>query len=575
MSDLPTIADLAGTGKKTSDISPLNVSTSDVETKFIEKKSQINIKEREIETMRLSARIGFPHIDLNSFPITQQALKQVDREDAKRLKAVCFYLNNNEVRFGAVNPKEPQVVAYFEELKTRLGADGVMYLISENSLSRVIKMYDRLPIVKPITKDISIDEDEMKKVQADVTDFRALQEILEKTSTTDLVTFLLGAALKLEASDLHIEAEESSIVVRLRLDGILHDAAKLDKSKFGKLLARIKLISGLKINIITKPQDGRFTIKLSVGDVDVRVSTMPTVFGESIVMRILKQKREGLSFDDIGLYGDAYEKLKKEIMRTSGMIVTTGPTGGGKTTTLYAIMNLLNKPGTKMITLEDPVEYRMEGISQSQVDTVGGYTFAKGLRSVLRQDPDIAMVGEIRDLETAEIAVQAALTGHLMLSTLHTNSAAAAIPRFLSMGTKPFLLAPSLNTVIGQRLVRRLCVSCKKEKPITEEQKEHFDEVVESMSEKKKAEFKSKPQVFYESEGCEACHGIGYKGRIGVYEVLIVDEAMEKMILSGKISEYEIERSAIEQGMSTMIQDGFFKAQEGITSIAEIFRVIQ
>src|SRR3989338_10493907 len=347
MSDLPTIADLAGTGKKTSDISPLNVSTSDVETKFIEKKSQINIKEREIETMRLSARIGFPHIDLNSFPITQQALKQVDREDAKRLKAVSFYLNNNEVRFGAVNPKEPQVVAYFEELKTRLGADGVMYLISENSLSRVIKMYDRLPIVKPITKDISIKEEEMLKVQADVTDFRALQTLLEKTSTTDLVTFLLGAALKLEASDLHVEAEEQDIVVRVRLDGILHDAATLEKNKFSKLLARIKLISGLKINITNQPQDGRFTIKLSAGDVDVRVSTMPTVFGESIVMRLLQQKKQGISFDDIGLGGDAYERLKQEIQRPNGMIITTGPTGSGKTTTLYSIMYLLNKPGVK------------------------------------------------------------------------------------------------------------------------------------------------------------------------------------------------------------------------------------
>ncbi len=577
MSDLPTIADLAKKDeqKPNGDGEKLKVSTSDVEEKFEEKKSQVASKEREVETMRLAAKLGFPHIDLKNFPISQQALKQVDREDAKRLKAACFYFANDEFRFGAVDPNDPEVKEYFEALKEKLHAHGVMYIISENSFEHVMEMYKRLPIVKPVTKDISIKEEDMKKVQADVTDFKGLQEMLKKTSTTDLVTLLLGAALKLEASDLHIEAEEKGIMVRLRLDGILHDTATLDKNKFGKLLARIKLIAGLKINIVNKPQDGRFTIKLSDGDVDVRVSTMPTVFGESIVMRLLPQKEAGIDFDQIGLYGDAYEKLKKEIMRPNGMIITTGPTGSGKTTTLYAIMTLLNKPGVKIITLEDPVEYRMEHINQSQVDAEKGYTFAKGLRSILRQDPDIAMVGEIRDLETAEIAIQAALTGHLMLSTLHTNSAAAAIPRFLSMGTKPFLLAPSLNCVIGQRLVRRLCTSCKKEKPMTPQEKEKFDSVVESMSEKTRKEFLAKPQVFYEAVGCDVCHGIGFKGRIGIYEILIIGEKIEKLILAGQISEYEIERSAVESGMVTMVQDGFFKAVDGITSIAEVLRVTE
>lgn len=553
----------------------MHVASGEVEEKFQEKMHQVAIKEKEIETMRLSAKIGFPHIDLSKFPVSQQALKQVERETAELLRAVCFYYTQDEVRVGAIDPLDQEVQKFLEELKEHNHVSGMLYLISQNSLDHVIKMYDRLPIVRPVTKDLSIKEEDMKKVQADVTNFQGLQKLLQKTSTTDLLTFLLGAALKLGSSDLHVEAEENRIVVRVRLDGILHDAADIEKSKFGKLLARIKLISSLKINITNKPQDGRFTIKLVDGSVDVRVSTMPTVFGESIVMRILPQKKEGLTFDTIGLRGDAYEKLKREIERPNGMIITTGPTGSGKTTTLYSVMFLLNKPGVKIITLEDPVEYRMAGVNQSQVDDSHGYTFAKGLRSILRQDPDIAMVGEIRDLETAEISIQAALTGHLMLSTLHTNSAAAALPRFISMGAKPFLLAPALNCVIGQRLVRRVCTNCKKEFPPTADEMVKINETIEKMPDKTKEETKQKKMVFYKGTGCEACHGIGYKGRIGVYEVLILTEEIEKMVLSGKISEYEIERIAVKDGMVTMFQDGILKALDGITSVEEIFRVTE
>jgi len=585
MSDFPSISDLAS--KKSNDEpkdaladdksenKKLKVSTDDVGEKFEHKMSQVSVKEREVQTQRTAAKIGYPHIDLDKFPVSQQALRQVPIDEAKRLKAVCFYFSMSEIKVGSTNPEDPEVQELFESIKERNSADGVLYIISENSLDKVLKMYDRLPVIKAVTRDVSIKEEDMKKVQADVTDFRHLQELLEKTSTTDLVTFLLGASLKLDASDLHVEAEEGGIEVRLRLDGILHDAAKLEKSKFNKLLARIKLISGLKINITDKPQDGRFTIKLSKGDVDVRVSTMPTVFGESIVMRLLPQKKEGISFDTIGLYGDAYDRLKREITRPNGMIITTGPTGSGKTTTLYSIMYLLNKPEVKIITLEDPVEYRMEGLNQSQVDVSRGYTFAKGLRSILRQDPDIAMVGEIRDLETAEIAIQAALTGHLILSTLHTNSAAAGIPRLLSMGVKPFLLAPALNTLIGQRLVRRICLKCKEVYKLSDQENARLVQVIETMSEKLKKEISEKELVFYKGKGCEECHGIGYKGRIGIYEVLIVSEEIEKLILSGQVSEFQIEKSAIDNGMVTMVQDGVLKALRGETSLEEVFRVIE
>ncbi|MBP9695485.1 MAG: type II/IV secretion system protein, partial [Candidatus Magasanikbacteria bacterium] len=360
-----------------------------------------------------------------------------------------------------------------------------------------------------------------------------------------------------------------------RLDGILHDVAMLPVEAYKKLVARIKLVSALKININTTPQDGRFTIKNPDGDVDVRVSTMPTVFGESIVMRLLRQTRGGLSLDQIGLVGDAYEKLKHEIERPNGMIITTGPTGSGKTTTMYAVLQILNEPGVKIITLEDPVEYRMQGINQSQIDRSKDYTFAKGLRSILRQDPDIAMVGEIRDLETADIAIQAALTGHLILSTIHTNSASGAIPRFLSMGVKPFLLAPALNCVIGQRLVRLLCQKCKKKVTLSDDQKERVETALANLPPKQAADIAQKEKVFYTGDGCEACHGIGYKGRVGIYEIFIMSQVIEQLILTGQVSEFEIEKIAVQNGMVTMVQDGLLKALEGKTSVDEVFRVIE
>ncbi len=572
MSDFPSLADLTNKNSGQSQPGRLRVSSSDVEEKFQKKMQQVSIKEKEQRAASLARDLGFPHIDLSSFPVSQQALSQVPKEEALAAKAVCFFYDSNEVRVGAVDPGNEVAQNLLTNLEERTHAKGGLYTISQHSFDKVIKMYERLPEIKPVTKDVSVKEEDLEKVQADVKDFSHLQELLSKTNTSDLVTFLLGAALKLDASDLHIEAEETGIHVRLRLDGILHDAATLEKNVFGKLISRVKLIAGLKINITTKPQDGRFTIKMSGGDVDVRVSTMPTYYGESIVMRLLPQKREGLTFDQIGLMGDAYNRLKKEIERPNGMIITTGPTGSGKTTTLYSIMQILNKPGVKVITLEDPVEYRMEGINQSQVDREKGYTFASGLKSILRQDPDIAMVGEIRDLETSEIAIQAALTGHLMMSTLHTNSAAAAVPRFLSMGVKPFLLAPALNAIIGQRLVRRLAPEHKVEATLTPEQEERVDKIIASMPENIRKEVEAKPKIFYTTsvDGPD-----GYKGRIGIYEILVVTPELEKMVLAGNISEYEIEKHAVENGMMTMVMDGVLKALEGITSLDEVFRIIE
>ena len=554
----------------------LRVASSEVEEKFQKKLASVKDQEKEVEAMRLAATIGWPHINLEKFPISQQALRQMSKTEASRLGAVCFFATQDEIRVGALDPQPEEVQELLFQLQERNHANGALYVISRRSFDHVLALYDKLPVIKPVTKDIDIHPEDLASVAVDVADFRSLQELLNQRTATDILTFLLGAALKLGASDMHVEAEEKSIAVRLRLDGILHDVATLPKDAYKKLISRIKLVSSLKINITTAPQDGRFTMKLPEGEVvDVRVSAMPTVFGESIVMRLLRQSRAGLSLDDIGVTGEAFVKLKREIDRPNGMIITTGPTGSGKTTTMYAILQILNEPGVKIITLEDPVEYRIENINQSQIDRSKDYTFAKGLRAMLRQDPDIVMVGEIRDLETADIAIQAALTGHLILSTIHTNSAAGAIPRFLSMGVKPYLLAPALNCVIGQRLVRRLCPACKKEAKLSPEETARVESAIVALPDKQKNQHLKSPRHWFTGGGCEECHGLGYKGRVGIYEVLTMSPAIEQLILGGQVSEYEIEKIAIHEGMVTMVQDGLIKALAGITSVDEVFRVIE
>jgi type II secretory ATPase GspE/PulE/Tfp pilus assembly ATPase PilB-like protein len=309
---------------------------------------------------------------------------------------------------------------------------------------------------------------------------------------------------------------------------------------------------------------------------DIRVSTLPTSFGESVVMRLLRSSAVGLDFKKLGVRGKSFMDLKREVERPNGMILTTGPTGSGKTTTLYATLNKLNNDETKIITLEDPIEYKLPGINQSQVDKSKDYDFAKGLRSILRQDPDVVMVGEIRDLETADVAINAALTGHLVLSTLHTNDAAGAIPRFLSMGVKPFLLSPSLNAVIGQRLVRKICEKCKEELELDNEVITRVMNIINSIPENSGFVVDKENQMkFYKGKGCDACNKEGYKGRTGIYEVFTLTPEIEKMILSGKVSEYDVKQVTQKEGMVSMVQDGILKAMDGITTVEEIFRVTE
>jgi type II secretory ATPase GspE/PulE/Tfp pilus assembly ATPase PilB-like protein len=473
---------------------------------------------------------------------------------------------------AATNPTDPAVDELLFQLTERHKAHGSLYLISEESLRLAVSLYDTLPKTRPIVKGVKMTDAELQKIQSKIATYKDVEGAIQDAPITEVVTVVMAAALKFGTSDVHVETEKEKIAFRYRIDGVLQEVATLPNEAWKKVIARIKLFSGLKINITETPQDGRFTLFLSSGDTDVRVSTIPTAWGESVVMRILRPSTIAMEFVELGWRAAAAKRLMREIEKPHGMILTTGPTASGKTTTLYAFLRHLNAPDVKIITLEDPIEYKLEGVNQSQIDQSKQYTFAGGLRSILRQDPDVLMVGEIRDLETAEVAIHAALTGHLLLSTIHTNSAAGAIPRLLAMGVKPFLLAPALRVIIGQRLVRRIHEDCKiEDRDITTER---MDEIKEQLSRISPVSGEVVPNVtaimFYKGAGCDTCNGSGYKGRIGIYEVMIMDEAIRKS-LSETMSEYEVKKLAIAQGMITMTQDGLLKALAGVTSVEEIY----
>jgi len=582
MSDFPSISDIikkpaslpqtaGGQTKRASAKKSGNSKPADV---FEQKMVQIADKEKEEQTAEKATLFGLPYIDLVGFPVSSDALKAIPQETAEALKAGCFYLSGDQIRLAAMAPSA-EIEAIQTNLAAQHHAQAQLYIISEKSFQHLMKLYATLPIIKPVSKDIVITDDDLNKYQVGLNNLDSLKDKFTSVSISDILTLMIASALKLKSSDMHVEAEEKGIAVRYRIDGVLHDIAALPKEQWKRFISRIKLLAALKLNVTDRPQDGRVTLQLASGNLDVRVSTMPTIHGESVVMRILHSGSKGVTFDELGLRGDAFNRLKREVERPNGMIITTGPTGSGKTTTLYAILRTLNKPGVKIITLEDPIEIKMEGINQSQVDASRDYTFAKGLRSILRQDPDICMVGEIRDLETAEISIQASLTGHLMLSTIHTNSASGTIPRLLSMGVKPFLLAPSLNSVIGQRLVRRICEACIEVDKLDPEKSAFVEKAMNDLPPEEKKNVNLGKLVFYKGKGCEVCSGLGYKGRIGIYEIFTMNKEIEAVILSGQMSEYAIQEIAVKNGMVTMVQDGILKALDKITTVEEVFRVTE
>ncbi len=541
--------------------------------RFAKKQDEIKLKRIEKQTQQNSQQLGLDYVNLYGFSISPEALALVQEGRAREMKAICFYYDGKNIRLGCLEPTR-EVEDELARLGEQYFASTRLYLISPNSLEVGLEAYKSLPKVKKYESGVEINEESLEKFKEAISSYKSLNEKINEVNITDVVTLMLATALKVGGSDVHIEAEENGVVIRIRIDGVLQEAAVISREKWNKIVARLKILARVKININDRPQDGRYTIYLKDKKIDVRCSFLPTAYGESVVMRLLDSSAASLEFEKLGIRPEILPILKHEIAKPNGLVLTTGPTGSGKTTTLYAVLNQLNQPGTKIITLEDPIEYQLKGINQSQVDNKRGYTFSDGLRSILRQDPNVVMVGEIRDLETAEIAVQASLTGHLVLSTLHTNDAAGVIPRLIDIGVKPYFLVPSINAVIGQRLVRCLCPECRQKKILSAEEKEQVDKILAVISPKAGIDVPAElPTIYQTGPGCSACNFIGYKGRSGIYEIFTMNDKIKQLTVDNAPS-FKILQQAVEDGMITMLQDGILKVLEGLTSLEEIYRVI-
>ncbi len=441
-------------------------------------------------------------------------------------------------------------------------------------------------ISKKITGEITISTDTLAEIQKNIKNIVDFKEEIEnalKGRITELLEIILGGAISLNVSDIHFEPKEKNAKIRVRIDGFLQDVLFLSTDIYQRLVSRLKLLSGLKLNIEDRPQDGRFSISLpedpnaaipKIYSIEIRTSTLPTEYGETIVLRILNPKSL-IDFDALGLREDLLKIFERELKRPNGMIIVTGPTGSGKTTTLYAFLKKIQKPETKIITIEDPIEYHLKGISQTQVNPSKGYDFANGLRSIMRQDPDVVLVGEIRDLETASIALQAALTGHLVFSTLHTNDAAGTIARLQALGEKPINIAPAINMAIAQRLVRKICKKCGKTEKASAETVKKIKNALKNLPKTTKTIKIPKIDASLtlpKAVGCKECNFTGYKGRVGIFEALLIDDDLEKFILTSP-SIAALREKAIKKGMTTIYQDGIFKVLKGITTIEEVERV--
>ncbi len=560
--------------------SGLKINDSQTAEALDDKIKQIDEQRYEEQVKLTATNLGLPYINLKGLPIMPEALEIIDEAEARQKKIICFlYREGREIRVAAVEYNQ-ETIKIINKLKEQYSSCEVkLFLTSPHSLKAALDLYKSLPkVVERVEDDVEISGEYVEQAAQNLDDLKKLADKFIHISASEALALILAAAIKTEASDIHIEAGEEDVELRFRIDGVLHKVAYLDKALWSKLSSRIKLKAGLKINVADKPQDGNFSVKISNHPIDFRVSTLPTTYGESVVMRVLyHDKVKKMTLDNLGLTSYNRRIIEDEIHRPNGLIVVTGPTGSGKTTTLYAILNKLNTPQNKIITIEDPVEYKIHGINQSEINESKGYTFAKALRSIVRQDPDIILVGEIRDKETVEIALNAALTGHLVFTTLHTNNAIGAIARLLSLGAKSYLLSPALNISLAQRLVRKLCVNCRQEILLNEEQKELIRRELENLPEAYKAELKLDLNMeqfkIYKARGCNQCAGLGYHGQIGLFEIFQVTDQIRELISTDNISETKLNDLARENGMVSMRQDGILKVLQGITSLDEVLRV--
>lgn len=528
-------------------------------------------EERSAE--RLAAKLGYPYANLSKMPISLEAVRVIPEAEARDGKIAAIEVRDNKLAVVAVDTTLPATKKTIGELEAKK-YEVKIFVVSPSSLASAFELYKFVKAAaESISGKIGISKSRLEELTTQLATLDAIRAAIAaldftKASPTDLIQIMFAGALAVHASDIHTEAEEKKAKIRFRVDGLLHDICDLPPPFYATFVSRVKLLSDMKINVRSEAQDGRFTINLAGKDIEMRVSIIPAEFGETIVMRVLDPSATMVGLPSLGLRADNLVIVKKALDRPNGLILNTGPTGSGKTTTLYAFLRSVNSPELKIITLEDPIEYRIEGIEQTQVDEEAGYTFANGLRAIVRQDPDVILIGEIRDLETADIAMQSALTGHLVLSTLHTNDAVGAVPRLVNLGVKVVSIGPSLALVIAQRLVRVLCPECKKTIPIDEVTSGKIKALIARLP----ARVDKKPYenpMLYAPVGCPKCNGIGYRGRVGIFEFLEGGPDLETTILR-EASEVSLREVAKRQGMVSMQEDGILKAIEGKTTLDEV-----
>ncbi len=540
------------------------------------KLDEVREKEQEDLARILADKYGLSYTDFSVVPVSTDALRLIPEAKAREAEAVAFARISKKLSLAVVNPQNPALAEVMSELTSR-GFVIEQFFISKQSLEKALSRYADLSYASVSTAGVfDVSSPEFKELSTKLSSIGALASHLSETlvakkaaQTSRLLEKIVMAALTMKASDIHFEPEETAVRLRLRLDGLLTDAFSFDPKTYRLINSRVKLLSGLKLNVDDRAQDGRFTISIGGAEIEVRTSVIPGNYGESVVLRILDPSALNRTSAEMGIHPKLLTRLEKEMRRPNGMLLTTGPTGSGKTTTLYTFLREMHTPDIKIVTIEDPIEYHLPGIVQTQTNGTD-YTFASGLRSVLRQDPDVILVGEIRDAEVAETAIQAALTGHFVFSTLHTNNAAGTFPRLVDLGADPKVFASSITVAMAQRLVRTLNQETKKARPTTPEEKKLMEAVLSTLTDK--SLLPASLDTVYEPTPGEDGDS-GYKGRTGVYEAIFMDEELGEFLRSNP-SEGEIAKHVLRQGYLTMAQDGVLKVLEGRTTLAELARVV-
>ncbi|KKU77391.1 MAG: hypothetical protein A3E64_01170 [Candidatus Harrisonbacteria bacterium RIFCSPHIGHO2_12_FULL_48_16] len=508
---------------------------------------------------------GVPLANLVHQVIDEAVIRLLPEDIARQKRIIIFKKDPDGALHVAMN--DPTDLAAIEFLNSRFKAKIVPYLGSADDIDKGFEVYGRRSAEDFKT---TIEENIQASIRAQIFG-KAEKEAAAEVPIVAIVNSLISYALASRASDIHIEILEDTILVRYRIDGVLHEILRLPKEVHAPIIARIKLLAALRLDEHAKPQDGRFRYQASGEPLDIRVAVIPTFYGEKVEMRLLLATNRALAFEEIGMLEDTIKLVKGNIAKTYGIVLVTGPTGSGKSTTLYAMVNVLNKPEVNICTVEDPVEYDMKYINQTQVNTAAGITFASGLRALLRQDPNIIMVGEIRDSETADIAVQAALTGHLVISSLHTNDAPSAIPRLFDMKVEPFLAAAVLNLIMAQRLVRKICPECVTPQEVSPE----IAAAIKNQLKLVGADADKLPKKLFKGKGCQSCNYIGFKGRMAIFEAFEVDEEMRGIIVDPRFTLDNLKKALRKNGMISMFEDGLRKAEKGTTTIEEVLRVIR